>query len=68
MSLLGRLQENILPRSTALHCMNNAGVAFDKNLVDTSEDEWDRMINTNLDLITKDGLCNVLPVSTINKI
>lgn len=48
--------------------MNNAGVAFDKNLVDTSEDEWDRMINTNLDLITKDGLCNVLPVITINKI
>jgi 3-oxoacyl-[acyl-carrier protein] reductase len=28
--------------------VNNAGVAFDKSLVDTSEDEWDRTINTNL--------------------
>jgi len=28
--------------------VNNAGVAFDKKLVDTSEDEWDQTINTNL--------------------
>ena len=26
----------------------NAGVAFDKKLVDITEDEWDRTINTNL--------------------
>jgi 3-oxoacyl-[acyl-carrier protein] reductase len=28
--------------------VNNAGVAFDKKLVDTSEDEWDQTIDTNL--------------------
>jgi 3-oxoacyl-[acyl-carrier protein] reductase len=28
--------------------VNNAGVVFDKKLVDTSEDEWDQTINTNL--------------------
>src|SRR5215510_789448 len=36
--------------------VNNAGIAFDKKLVDTSEDEWDQTINTNLKgvfLITK---------------
>ena len=36
--------------------VNNAGVAFDKKLVDTSEDEWDRTMDTNLKgafLITK---------------
>jgi 3-oxoacyl-[acyl-carrier protein] reductase len=36
--------------------VNNAGVAFDKKLVDTSEDEWNQTIDTNLKgafLITK---------------
>lgn len=36
--------------------VNNAGVAFDKKLVDTTEDDWDQTINTNLKgafLITK---------------
>jgi 3-oxoacyl-[acyl-carrier protein] reductase len=36
--------------------VNNAGVAFDKRLVDTSEDEWNQTIDTNLKgafLITK---------------
>lgn len=36
--------------------VNNAGVAFDKKLVDTSEDDWDQTIDTNLKgafLITK---------------
>jgi 3-oxoacyl-[acyl-carrier protein] reductase len=36
--------------------VNNAGVAFAKKLVDTSEDEWDQTIDTNLKgafLITK---------------
>jgi 3-oxoacyl-[acyl-carrier protein] reductase len=36
--------------------VNNAGIAIDKKLVDTSEDEWDQTINTNLKgvfLITK---------------
>ncbi|HZD35576.1 MAG TPA: SDR family oxidoreductase [Nitrososphaeraceae archaeon] len=28
--------------------VNNAGVAFDKKLVDTSEEEWDQTIDTNL--------------------
>jgi 3-oxoacyl-[acyl-carrier protein] reductase len=28
--------------------VNNAGVAFNKKLVDTSEQEWDQTINTNL--------------------
>jgi 3-oxoacyl-[acyl-carrier protein] reductase len=28
--------------------VNNAGVAFDKKLIDTSEEEWDQTINTNL--------------------
>ncbi|HEX5977520.1 MAG TPA: SDR family oxidoreductase [Nitrososphaeraceae archaeon] len=28
--------------------VNNAGVAFNKRLVDTSEQEWDQTINTNL--------------------
>ena len=28
--------------------VNNAGVAFDKSLVDTSEEEWDETIDTNL--------------------
>lgn len=28
--------------------VNNAGVAFDRKLVDTSEDEWDQTIATNL--------------------
>src|SRR5919198_587020 len=28
--------------------VNNAGVAFNKKLIDTSEEEWDQMINTNL--------------------
>jgi|ERR671919_875781 3-oxoacyl-[acyl-carrier protein] reductase len=39
--------------------VNNAGVVFDKKLVDTSEDEWDQTINTNLKgtfLITNDEL------------
>lgn len=51
--------------------VNNARIAFDKKLVDTTDDEWDQTIDINLKgafLITKDGLCNVLPVSTINKI
>jgi 3-oxoacyl-[acyl-carrier protein] reductase len=36
--------------------VNNAGVAFDKRLIDTSEDEWNQTIDTNLKgafLITK---------------
>lgn len=36
--------------------VNNAGVVFDKKLVDTTEDDWDQTINTNLKgafLITK---------------
>jgi 3-oxoacyl-[acyl-carrier protein] reductase len=36
--------------------VNNAGGAFDRKLIDTSEDEWDQTINTNLKgayLITK---------------
>lgn len=36
--------------------VNNAGVVFDKKLIDTSEEEWDQTINTNLKgafLITK---------------
>jgi len=36
--------------------VNNAGVAFDKKLLDTSEEEWDQTIETNLKgafLITK---------------
>jgi 3-oxoacyl-[acyl-carrier protein] reductase len=36
--------------------VNNAGVAFDKKLIDTSEDEWNQTIDTNLKgafLITK---------------
>jgi 3-oxoacyl-[acyl-carrier protein] reductase len=28
--------------------VNNAGVAFNKKLIDTSEEEWDKTINTNL--------------------
>ena len=28
--------------------VNNAGVAFDKKLVDTSEEEWDETLNSNL--------------------
>jgi 3-oxoacyl-[acyl-carrier protein] reductase len=28
--------------------VNNAGVAFNKKLIDTSEEEWDQAINTNL--------------------
>ena len=28
--------------------VNNAGVVFDKKLIDTSEEEWDQTINTNL--------------------
>ena len=39
--------------------MNNAGVAFDKKLVDTSEEEWDQTMDTNLKgafLITKSVL------------
>ena len=39
--------------------VNNAGVVFDKKFVDTSEDEWDQTINTNLKgtfLITNDEL------------
>ena len=28
--------------------VNNAGVAFDKKLVDTSEEEWDQTMDTNL--------------------
>ena len=28
--------------------VNNAGVAFNKKLIDTSEEEWDQTINTNL--------------------
>jgi 3-oxoacyl-[acyl-carrier protein] reductase len=28
--------------------VNNAGVAFDKKLVDTSEEEWDKTLNSNL--------------------
>ena len=28
--------------------VNNAGVAFDKKLLDTSEEEWDQTIDTNL--------------------
>jgi 3-oxoacyl-[acyl-carrier protein] reductase len=31
--------------------VNNAGVAFNKILVDTSEKEWDQIINTNLNQI-----------------
>jgi 3-oxoacyl-[acyl-carrier protein] reductase len=36
--------------------VNNAGVAFDKKLIDTSEDEWNQTIDTNIKgafLITK---------------
>ena len=28
--------------------VNNAGVAFNKKLIDTSEEEWDQTINSNL--------------------
>ena len=28
--------------------VNNAGIAFDKRLLDTSEEEWDQTIDTNL--------------------
>jgi 3-oxoacyl-[acyl-carrier protein] reductase len=28
--------------------VNNAGVAFNRKLIDTSEEEWDQTINTNL--------------------
>ena len=28
--------------------VNNAGIAFNKKLIDTSEEEWDLTINTNL--------------------
>jgi 3-oxoacyl-[acyl-carrier protein] reductase len=28
--------------------VNNAGVAYNKKLIDTSEEEWDQTINTNL--------------------
>jgi 3-oxoacyl-[acyl-carrier protein] reductase len=28
--------------------VNNAGVAFNKKIIDTSEEEWDKTINTNL--------------------
>jgi NAD(P)-dependent dehydrogenase (short-subunit alcohol dehydrogenase family) len=28
--------------------VNNAGVAFNKKLIDTSEEDWDQTINTNL--------------------
>jgi 3-oxoacyl-[acyl-carrier protein] reductase len=28
--------------------VNNAGVAFSKKLIDTSEEEWDKPINSNL--------------------
>jgi 3-oxoacyl-[acyl-carrier protein] reductase len=28
--------------------VNNAGVAFNRKLIDTSEEEWDQIINTNL--------------------
>jgi 3-oxoacyl-[acyl-carrier protein] reductase len=28
--------------------VNNAGIAFNKNLIDKSEEEWDQTINTNL--------------------
>ncbi|HEY9387141.1 MAG TPA: SDR family oxidoreductase, partial [Nitrososphaeraceae archaeon] len=28
--------------------VNNAGIAFKKKLIDTSEEEWDKTINTNL--------------------
>jgi 3-oxoacyl-[acyl-carrier protein] reductase len=28
--------------------VNNAGVAFNKKIIDTSEEEWDKIINTNL--------------------
>jgi 3-oxoacyl-[acyl-carrier protein] reductase len=28
--------------------INNAGVTFNKKLIDTSEEEWDQTINTNL--------------------
>ena len=43
--------------------VNNAGVAFDKKLVDTSEDEWDQTIDTNLKgafLITKAILSHMI--------
>ena len=43
--------------------VNNAGVAFDKKLVDTSEEEWDQIMDTNLKgafLLTK----AVLPYMT----
>ncbi len=28
--------------------VNNAGVAFNKKIINTSEEEWDKTINTNL--------------------
>jgi 3-oxoacyl-[acyl-carrier protein] reductase len=28
--------------------VNNAGVAFNRKLIDTSEEEWDQTINSNL--------------------
>jgi 3-oxoacyl-[acyl-carrier protein] reductase len=35
--------------SKTIHILvNNAGVAFNKKLIDTSEEEWDQTINTNL--------------------
>jgi len=43
--------------------VNNAGVAFDKKLVDTSEDEWDQTIDTNLKgafLLTKAALHHMI--------
>jgi 3-oxoacyl-[acyl-carrier protein] reductase len=39
---------NKFGRETIAILVNNAGVAFDKGLVDTSEDEWDQTMDTNL--------------------
>jgi 3-oxoacyl-[acyl-carrier protein] reductase len=39
---------NEFGRETIAILVNNAGVAFDKGLVDTSEDEWDQTMDTNL--------------------
>jgi 3-oxoacyl-[acyl-carrier protein] reductase len=45
---LVRLVVEKFERETIDILVNNAGVAFDKRLVNTSEEEWDQTIDTNL--------------------
>jgi 3-oxoacyl-[acyl-carrier protein] reductase len=37
--------------STIDTLVNNAGVAFNRRLIDTSEEEWDQTINSNLKVL-----------------